>query len=297
MGKGAIDAPRFDGFYVSPEDLVLVTNKAHPLYDERVEMPIDDMLVKNVMMNGVLYAVEIHKEIIGDVPPIEGMAKGETALVVITGRQRVRWAREANQRFKLAGRDMINVPVIVRRGLTDAERFGHVSTENGCRIEETPMGSARKLKHYLSLGRTVEEAAIIFGVSGQTISNWEKLLDLAPEVQNEVDRGTVAAHSAAPLAKLPREDQIVKLNELLAAGGTVTRTRTVNVVRGKNTARPKKVLVRHWLKALEDSNSVSAKAAAAFYSWAMGTATKSKFIDACKAFEEIDKQIAASLKK
>ena len=291
----ALDGKKFDCFYMDPEELILVTNKKHPLYDERVDLPLDELMVKNVLVNGVNQTIEIVKEVIGDVPPTDGLERGSTALVVITGRQRVKWARAANAQLAAADKELINVPVVLRRGLSDADLYGRVITENEIRIADTPMGRARKLKQYLALGRSEEQATIEFGCSLQSVHNWMALLDLAPEVQRAVDCGQVAAHSVAPLAKLPREDQVTKLKELQAAGGTVTRQRTTGAVHGKKSVRPKKVLVRRMVAALEESNSSSAKAAAAFYNWAMGTAPKTSVINLGKAFEEADARVAAEM--
>ena len=44
MGKAALNAKRGDHFYVDPESLVLVTDKSHPLYDPRVENPVDEAM-------------------------------------------------------------------------------------------------------------------------------------------------------------------------------------------------------------------------------------------------------------
>jgi len=38
-----------DAFMFDPDDLVLVTDEKSPLYDDRVELPIDESLVMNIM--------------------------------------------------------------------------------------------------------------------------------------------------------------------------------------------------------------------------------------------------------
>jgi len=38
-----------DAFMFDPEDLVLVTDEKSPLYDDRVELPVDESLVLNIM--------------------------------------------------------------------------------------------------------------------------------------------------------------------------------------------------------------------------------------------------------
>ncbi|MBN0857258.1 hypothetical protein JTL95_42705, partial [Pseudomonas aeruginosa] len=68
-----------------PESLHLVTDKTHPLYDERVHLPIDDGIVLNIKELGVLEPIIVWKD-------------PETGLTcVVVGRQRVKHTLEVNK--------------------------------------------------------------------------------------------------------------------------------------------------------------------------------------------------------
>jgi ParB family chromosome partitioning protein len=58
MAKNSIDAYGASGktnvLMFEPENLHLVTDKAHPLYDERIHLPIDEGMVLNIKELGVL---------------------------------------------------------------------------------------------------------------------------------------------------------------------------------------------------------------------------------------------------
>ena len=82
MAKNSIDAYGASGktnvLMFDPENLHLVTDKTHPLYDERIHLPIDEGMVLNIKELGVLEPIIVWKD-------------PETGLTcVVVGRQRVR---------------------------------------------------------------------------------------------------------------------------------------------------------------------------------------------------------------
>src|SRR5437868_5424903 len=87
-----------------PEKIVIVQDESHPLYDERIHMPIDEALVLNIMHHGVLEPVIVRRN----------PETSETEIV--DGRQRVRATREANERLRAQGRPTHLVPAVVRKG-------------------------------------------------------------------------------------------------------------------------------------------------------------------------------------
>jgi ParB family chromosome partitioning protein len=58
MAKNSIDAYGASGktnvLMFEPEKLHLVTDKTHPLYDERIHLPISEAMVLNIMEQGYL---------------------------------------------------------------------------------------------------------------------------------------------------------------------------------------------------------------------------------------------------
>ena len=69
-----------------------------------------------------------------------------------------------------------------------------------------------KIQRYLNMGRTEDEAAVVWGVGNTQLRNYLKLLDLDQEVQKAVLKrqlGVTEAHR--DYAPLTREDQVKKL--------------------------------------------------------------------------------------
>ncbi|WP_369707599.1 ParB N-terminal domain-containing protein [Klebsiella variicola] len=111
MAKNSIDAYGASGksnvLFFEPENLHLVTDTTHPLYDERVHLPLNEAVILNIMELGVLEPIIVWKD----------PETGKTC--VVAGRQRVKNAKEANARRKRAGLESWPVPVSQILALTD----------------------------------------------------------------------------------------------------------------------------------------------------------------------------------
>ncbi|EPK0926165.1 hypothetical protein L9208_005111, partial [Klebsiella aerogenes] len=108
MAKNSIDAYGASGktnvLNFEPENLYLVTDKSHPLYDERIHLPINEPMVLNIMDQGVLEPIIVWKD------PETGRS------CVVDGRQRVRHTIEANKRLAKEGKPLLMVPAVTKRG-------------------------------------------------------------------------------------------------------------------------------------------------------------------------------------
>jgi ParB family chromosome partitioning protein len=201
--KGKRDAYMFD-----PEDLVLVTDEKSPLYDERVELPIDEALVLNIMFapDGVPQGV---------LEPVNATRNPETGAVeVIDGRQRVKAAREANKRLKQQGLEPVWVPAMLKR--TNAHSaMGMMISSNEHRQNDTPIGKAKKAQRYIDLGRDEAEVATLLGISKASVKNMLSLLDAPAAVRNAVESGKITATDAYRLAKLDPAEAKEKVAELV----------------------------------------------------------------------------------
>ncbi len=223
--KGRQDLLKFD-----PEDLFLVTDEKHPLYDPRVNKPIDENLVKNIRMYGVIEPVIVRRN---------GETKdGKAIMEVIAGRQRVRCAREANKLLKEAGETPVLVPAIVKRG-DDQRLFGVLVSENEMRSGDSTMEKAKKLQRYLDMGGDENEAATTFGVTRTTIRNYLALLDCDKAVQKAVDDGLITPSLAiSEFSKMSREEQKEALAKVLASGATKGAKAKENVRAARNGGEP-----------------------------------------------------------
>lgn len=223
MAKQALPGTRANMFLMDPADLTIIgidtkDGPEHALYDERVHLPLDEALIKNLMSHGNKVPISVRKN--GDIAE------------VVDGRQRVRCAREANKRLAASGKTPIRVKVIVERG-GDGDMFGLLILTNELRQADGPLAKAEKLQRYLAMGYSEDEAAVTFGVTKQAIKNWLALLELDPTVRNAVEAGTLSASAAGKLASLPRDEQKASLKQLTAGGGKVTTERAKGAARAR----------------------------------------------------------------
>ena len=232
MGGQAFQAPRLNGFRLDPDEIVIVGGDgpndvgkseggdSHHLYDERVELPLREEFIVNVMTLGVKKNVIVEKI-------------GERAYVV-DGRQRVRAAREANKRLAKLGEPLLRVPVVLQTGEEALVMTIGIST-NEFNHDDSPLIKARKAQRLRDRGLSDEEIAMAFGVSTKAISNWEKMLSLAPPVKKAVEKGVVSASAAAQLHDLPAAEQKVQLDKLMEEAKATGKAPTI-----KNTKAAKK---------------------------------------------------------
>ncbi|KVR93303.1 ParB/RepB/Spo0J family partition protein [Burkholderia vietnamiensis] len=212
MAKNSIDAYGAKGkgnvLDFDPGTLVLVTDPAHPLFDERVHWPVDENMVRNIMFQGVIQPIEVTKD------PETGEVQ------VVTGRQRVKAAREANRRLVDRGEPPVTVPGIVRR-IPRVDRASVLSaaiaSENAIRQQETPLSTAAKMARQLRM-RSEADVAVLFGCNVQTVRATVALLDCCEAVQKAVDAGQINVTHARKLAKLEPSEQREKVAELVEAG-------------------------------------------------------------------------------
>jgi ParB family transcriptional regulator, chromosome partitioning protein len=210
MGKHALDAQRFDAFFLPPEQIKLITDTKHPLYDPAVELPVNEGLVLSMMSTGFHGSILVWKD-------------GEQ-VVILDGRQRTKAALEANRRLKAAGREPILVRAMIERG-DEATLFGVQALANEGRRTVSDLERSRILQRLVAFGRTEEHAGAILGLDKAQTRRVAALLDCAAPVIKAIEDGKIASTAAAKLSKLPREEQGKALDTLLAAGPTERSSR------------------------------------------------------------------------
>jgi ParB family chromosome partitioning protein len=212
MAKNSKDAYGAEGttslLSFDPDKLELVTDKDSPLYDLRVELPIDEAMVASIMHGGVAQPIVVWKN------PETG------AVQVVAGRQRVKNSREANKRLRERGQPPIFVPGVVKRGQAKDMALVMI-VENEIREDDTPVGRAEKMQRLLGYGHPEETVATVFGVGSQTVKLSLKLLECCAAVRKAVDEGKINIGHARVLADLPPAEQKAKVDELIEAGATL----------------------------------------------------------------------------
>lgn len=208
--RAALDGKRLNAFAMDPNELVVIGHDTqdgpeHPLYDERIKLPLDENLIRNIQALGVIENVTVRKN--GGVPE------------VVAGRRRVLHAREASRRNVEKGMPEILVPTTVLRS-DDRHAFAIAISENEQRRNDDPVTRAKKAARLMRMGMGEDDLAIVFGLTKQQIKNLLSILDLDAKVQKAIEAEKITFTAAIQLTDLKREDQVAKLDEMLAAGAT-----------------------------------------------------------------------------
>ncbi|MBV6304909.1 hypothetical protein KVP10_08415 [Candidimonas humi] len=231
MAKNSIDAYGAAGksnvLMFDPSALKVIDDPTHPLYDERIHLPLDEAMVLNIMALGVREPILVWKD------PETG------DVLIVDGRQRVAHALDANRRLMARGEPPIQVPGIPQRGTI--ERMGDIMISmNEARRGDAPLVRARKMAAFMERGYTEDRLAVIFACSEQSVRNTLTLLDCTQAVQSAAEAGQIRMTHVKALAKLDPAEQRTKIQELIAAGEGVKpheRARRQRAVLGESKPR------------------------------------------------------------
>lgn len=230
---------------LSPQDVWIYgldteeNDEASAFYDERINYPVDQANVKNVLALGVKLPILVRKAT-GD--EAEEIPKG--AYVVVDGRQRVRWAREANTILEKQGEPAIRLRYQVEEVSDDMVAVLGVAT-NSNRVEDSILVKAAKARRLKDRGYSVAEIAVHEGTTQQTIRNWLKLDALPTKIKKATEAGKITMTEAIKVGKA--EDPNAALDEAIQARSDKASA-NANGSRGKPT-RPKAPLKR-WREAM-----------------------------------------------
>jgi ParB/RepB/Spo0J family partition protein len=232
---------------VPPEDIFIVEDKAHPLYEPPSE--------SNMGIEELAHALISH----GQITPINIWKDGDKYFAA-TGRRRCKAAIRANEILKERG----NKPEFKLKCLVvigDVEKAKVVSILENIRKVESPLTVARKACELLNQRggpgpESIKAVARDFQCSEQTIRNYIKICSLSKPVQAAIDEGKIATHAAVKLADLPADEQKKALDETLASGEKPTVSNTVKTAKahgGKATAAPR---MRSYKECMEQLRTV-----------------------------------------
>lgn len=237
MTKSMFDAPRGTHFHFYPEDLHIIRDPEHPLYDPREKEALDPLLVDNIQEAGVLEPVlVVRHEDLPDEMHISGVDLKSP--IVIDGIQRVQHALEASKRIVKAGGAKMKVRALPQ-GWRDVKDLWAVKVTANFRRDETMLQRGRKaLILQNSFGYSLDDIALHFVKNKITVQMW---MDLAKNGSKEliaaVENGRIAATAAAKLCELPKKDQVVELDRLLSSGEKPTVKAAGKAVRDKKQGK------------------------------------------------------------
>lgn len=231
-------ASRTNMYLIEPERLTLVEDPEHSLYDPRVLEPVDESLVLSMMVRG-------------NVTPIIVNKNGEE-WAVVDGRHRVKAACEANKRLAAMGHLPIKMKAVVSQA-KDVELYGMLIVSNEFRKDDGPLAKADKAKKVQeTYGYSVQDTAVLFGVTSKTIHAWNLLGKLSVKVRKHIESGTISASAASELSELSKTEQDAKLEELIAKG-PVSARQLSKEKRGQKPANIKRPLTKKEIERLLDT--------------------------------------------
>lgn len=269
---------RSDELNIPPDRFDFIRDKKHPLYDPRVDMPLDHEMLESI------------RALVAEKGPAQGIRERVTArrngadrLLVVKGRMRVRCA------LKLVEEGVkVLVPTKIVRYTDDAEVYEEIIRENELRNDTPPSMRAVQAQKMIDFGRTKDQVARMFRF--KTVQGLEyllALLDLAAPVKRAVDAGEFSYSLAATeLHKFPLDEQVEAMNKLIASGvkGEIAKETLRNARKPKKPGRTAqdasepvarmrtRLAVENALANLKDANSTKTTIAVrAALRWVMGS--------------------------
>lgn len=182
---------------IDPKDVTIIgldtkDGAEHPLYQDRIHLPLSPEFVQNVDTFGVKQNILCWRQ--------------EDKLIVVFGRQRTRAARKVNDDRIAKGMTPLKIPYVVARG-DIKDMVSYMTLENEARVDDTPKVKGMQAQRMLDMGFSLIEISHRYACSPQTINNYLKLLDATPEIQTAVENGNISATAGIAAARLPKEEQ------------------------------------------------------------------------------------------
>ncbi len=220
------------------------TDKAHPLYDERLKtLKLTPEWILNIKSRGVK---EFPSVVMIDGTPF-----------VLNGRQRVRGARVANMQLLEEKATPLQITCNVVAKLDDMDMLRDMIALNVHQDDAVHIKIA-KCQRLIARGASVEEAAMLFATRPATIKAWLQYDETAiPEVKKAVASGKIPQTTGAEIARLPKEKQPTALAGVLK--GAVAPSSKGRKQRTGNAAKAKRVIARAGGKATSISDKKTLK--------------------------------------
>jgi ParB family chromosome partitioning protein len=204
-------APRGDELQHVPVDK-LVRGKYQPRVDMRQEA-LEELAI-SIRKQGVIQPIVVR--------PLPRATEEGALYEIIAGERRWRAAQIAGLK---------SIPAVIRR-VPDEAAIAMALIENIQRENLNPLEEARALERLIAeFGVTHEQAAEAVGRSRAAVSNLLRLLDLAPEVAELVEKRKLdMGHARALLGIANRREQVMAAQKVIAEGLSVRQTEAL--VRG-----------------------------------------------------------------
>lgn len=199
-------------------------NPSSPYHDKRLMLPLVPEMVDSVTLRGVMVPIIVTRVCID----------GVDRLVVLEGRQRVRWARIANVRRAAQGLPEILVKCDVSRAAASDPLLAMsiMVTGNEVRQDTDITMKIENAKRLMAHGADVHYLATHFGKPVGVIESWLRFDDTAiTDVKRAVEAGQLALSAGMSIARLKDPAaQRQALSEVTLPSGKPVSTRKAREV-------------------------------------------------------------------
>lgn len=182
----------------------------------RLDMPRVHELALSLRQRGLARALTVRPD------------EDSEGFVVVVGHRQLAALRELH-----AGEDTVKVPCMVIEGLTEAEVFALILTENEQREALEPLQAARAARHLLDLQpeMTAADLARSLGLKEKWLKDRFKLLDLPPAVQEHMEKGDLSFTVANMLRTAQEKGKIDDMEATHLASQIASGERTYTSVK------------------------------------------------------------------
>lgn len=239
-----------------PYDLMIVgldtkDGPEHMLYDRRNDIPLDGDRIPGYVKYGVQKPIHTRE------------------MVVIDGRQRVRYARavwDMQAKQGVPEDKRIMVPTIALSPKVDDATAWELSRQLNIHDKSGPVMTAWDMTRSLKInGGDYKKVAATYGVSEQTVRNFERMIvKLSPDVLKKVEDDELTATAAFELTAFTPDEQAAILDEIKQEGGSpdvANVKKKAAAKKGKQGQSPKDKLDRldihchKWAKAVASGSA------------------------------------------
>jgi ParB family chromosome partitioning protein len=197
-------------------------DKSHPLFDPRVDWPVEESFLRSIATLGVKAPVVVVRD--GD------------RLLVSDGRQRVKAARILAEQAEQAGEPVLRVPYV--EVIADRKRSALISVSlNEHRKDDSVLDRALKSVRFMDIVGDTEEVAQAFGRTPTTIKNWAFLAAAEPCIHEAVRAKKISASAAIDISRLPSDEQQEALDSYLKAQKQLSSKSSKSKNEGESTKK------------------------------------------------------------
>lgn len=225
---------------LDPDWVVMVEDPAHPLYDPRIDLPLDYTLVLGIATDGVRRPIEVRHN--GE------NGKGHPILEVISGRQRVKSARFINDwagklspkvvrdhfsdiseeevQALLSALSMspkIKIPALAIAGEDNGQLIGRMIEENMGQVSETIRSRAVKFKNAIKFSLSKAEVCRMARTSPKSLDLHLKFLELHPDAQAYIENENPKLSIVEQIGKVPQARQPAVVDGLRLDGARTAK--------------------------------------------------------------------------